>query len=77
MTRGEMINHRASLGSRIVSLKEQIPSLEKEARKTPPKTLLKEREKVAAAKVQLERLKEELPKLEEEYRQARKELGEE
>lgn len=76
MNRGQLINHRASLGSRIVFLKEQIPILEKEVRKTPPKTLQKEWEKISGLKIQLAKTREELDALEAEYIQVRKELGE-
>ncbi len=61
--RGRLINRRASLGSQIVALKEQIPELEKTTRKTPPKTLKQEWEKVEAAKKMLPLLKKRLEDL--------------
>ena len=53
MTRGEVINRAAYLGSQIVQLKARIPELEKLARKTPPKTLLAERARVQQARLSL------------------------
>jgi hypothetical protein len=53
-TRGEMINRRARLGSEMLRLREQIPVLEKLSRKTPPRTLPAERERVERAKGALE-----------------------
>lgn len=49
-TRGEIINRRAATGAEVVALRARIPELEKQARKTPPKTLVAERAKVEAAK---------------------------
>lgn len=47
---GVLVNHRASLGSRLVQLNEIIPALEKQSKKTLPKTLTKEWDKVNQAK---------------------------
>lgn len=54
MDPGRAINRRAYLGSQIITLTEQILAWEKQARKTPPKTLKVEWEKVRQAKVLLE-----------------------
>jgi len=51
--KGRLINRAAWLGSQIVQMRERIPELEKLARKTPPKTLKSEWEKVQKAKEQL------------------------
>lgn len=62
-SRGVTINRHAYLGSQIVQLQEQIPKLEKLARKTPPKTLIAEREKVKAAQFKLEAAKNQLEEI--------------
>ena len=67
MTPGERINRRADLGSRIVTLREQIRSLEKLARKTPPRTLLAEVARVAEAKRRLAAARDELASAEIDY----------
>lgn len=66
--RGRRINRKAWLGSQIVSLKERIPALEKLARKTPPKTLLTEWDRVKQAKVQLESARAQLAEYENELK---------
>lgn len=63
-------NTRARLGAEIVQLRERITELEKLARKTPPKTLLVEVERVKRAKAELERVRERLESAEYEYEQA-------
>lgn len=50
---GTRINRHAWLSSQIVSLREAIPKLEKQARRTPPKTLLDEWRKVQNARLAL------------------------
>lgn len=67
LSRGEMINRRAFLGSQIVSMRERIPLLEKTAKKAPPKTLTSEWDKVRAAKQQLETSKRQLAEMEREH----------
>jgi len=67
MTRGDYINRRALAGSQIVTLRATIPELEKLSRRTPPKTLVAERAKVAEAARQLVAAKARLASLEEEY----------
>lgn len=52
-TPGRRINRRASIGARLVELLRQINETEKQARRTPPKTLVAERAKVERAKVML------------------------
>lgn len=64
---GQTINRRALLGSQIVQLKTNIPEVEKLSRKTPPKTLKKEWEKVHAAIELLPKLQKKLSEMEEEY----------
>lgn len=67
LSRGEMINRRAFLGSQIVSMRERIPLLEKTAKKAPPKTLTSEWDKVRAAKQQLETSRQQLAEMEREH----------
>lgn len=57
MDRGTVINRWAYCGAQIVSLQERIPELEKQARKTPPKTLVQEWEKVKLAQEYLPKLR--------------------
>lgn len=57
---GQILNRYSLLGATIVRLNEQIPQVAKQARKTPPKHLRVEREKVEQAKRQLPRLIAEL-----------------
>ena len=64
---GVRINRRASLGARLVELRAQIPELEKLSRRTPPKTLVAERARVAAAAVALLARRAELAAVEVEY----------
>jgi hypothetical protein len=52
-TKGGRINRCASLSSQFLSLQEGLERAEKEARKTPPKTLKGEWEKVRKAKENL------------------------
>lgn len=59
-SRGHKLNRWASLGMQIVNLKELIPKLEKQARKTPPRNLLAEKAKVEKAKEQLLKLRPQL-----------------
>lgn len=66
-TRGARINRRASLGARLVYLRERSATLAKESRKTPPRTLHTERARVAAAKVAFEAVRIELIEGEAEY----------
>lgn len=68
---GHLINRRASLGARLVALRERLPEIEKLARRTPPKTLLAEWSKVQVAKLAAPALRAELAALEEEYREVR------
>jgi len=65
-TPGHRINRRASIGARLVELREQIPEVEKLARSTPPKTLLAARARVDSAKLALPRLYAERDKLNDE-----------
>lgn len=74
--KGVLINRRATLGARVVYLRERIPALEKAARKTPPKTLKAEKEKVEVAKVELEKAKEDLVRSEKEWEELKDILGE-
>jgi len=66
-TRGDYINRRASTGAQLVALRARIPELEKQARKTPPKTLLSEWIKVRVAKVQLDKARADLAALEQDH----------
>lgn len=52
-TSGHRINRRARIGARLVELRAQIPEVEKQARRTPPKTLVAEKQKVERAKALL------------------------
>lgn len=74
-TRGQIINRRAWLGSQIHALRSQIPDLEKQSRRTPPKTLVAERQKVEAAKIALADALVRLPLLEAEYNDLRTREG--
>lgn len=65
--RGLKINRRAYLGSRLVQLRERIPELEKEARKTPPRTDAKRVKAVESAKTSLEAARAERDATEREY----------
>lgn len=58
--RGLLLNAHASLGAEIARIKGILPDIEKQSRKTPPKTLIAEKEKVAQAKAQLILLTERL-----------------
>lgn len=62
LNRGELINRSCYLGSQIVMMLELIPKLEKQARKTPSKSLLAEVKKVAQAKENLPKMRAELHK---------------
>jgi len=64
-----MLNEHASLGALIVTLLQQIPEVEKAARKTPAKTMIAERAKVKAAQLQLPIMKDNLLKARTEHRQ--------
>lgn len=48
--RGKAVNRARYLASQILSVRAQILELEKQARKTPPKTLVAEKQKVELAK---------------------------
>ena len=61
--RGRMLNEHATLGSEIVRLLDSIPELEKKSKKTPPRTLVKEKAEVENAKVLLVQNKERLDKV--------------
>jgi hypothetical protein len=67
--RGVLINERAFLGSQIVFLKDQIPRVEKQSRRTPPKSLKKEWDLVQEAQKQLPILKEKLTQSETQYQE--------
>lgn len=73
-SKGELINRSCFLGSQIVTLKGLIPELEKQARKTPSKTLLSECKKVEQAKENLPKLKIQLQKMEIELADVKKTL---
>jgi hypothetical protein len=53
-----MINAWASLGSHLIALRAALAESEKQARKTPPRTLAKERDRVQAAREELPRLRQ-------------------
>lgn len=67
LTRGDYINMRAYAASKIVAVKARIPELEKLSRKTPPRTLVAEHAKVAAAVRALAIAKADLDNLEREH----------
>jgi hypothetical protein len=71
---GAMSNQMNSLGSKIVEMRVRLPELEKQARKTPPKTLLTEVAKVKQAKESLKLCKEQLESLEIEHKSIREHL---
>jgi hypothetical protein len=52
-TVGHRINRRASIGARLVELRDRIQETEKQARRTPPKTLVAEKQRVENAKATL------------------------
>jgi len=62
--RCKAINEYVSILSELLSLVEKIPELEKTARRTPPRHMVKEKEKVEAAKKLLIQMKERKVKLE-------------
>lgn len=66
-TRGQIINQRAWLRSQIIGLRSQVAELEKTARKTPPKTLLSERDRVRQAQLLAPAMREQLARLEAEH----------
>jgi len=68
---GRMINQWASLGAQIVQLNARIPELEKLSRRTPPKTLVEEKKKVEAAKINLEICRKQLAVAEPELERLR------
>lgn len=74
-SKGILINRCAWLGSQIQQLRDRIPQLEKTARKTPPKTLLAEKAKVEAAKVQLKQAQEDLTRYSAEWESLKQQLG--
>jgi hypothetical protein len=63
-SRGQLINRRAELGSHRLALIEQVASLEKLARKTPPRTLIAEKARVQAARDALPGAREKLARIE-------------
>lgn len=65
--RGRLINRRAYLGSQILSMRERIAAWEKQARKTPAKTLVAEWKKVQDAKTNLEVAKPQLDEMVSEW----------
>lgn len=69
------MNEESSLGSEIVRLESSIPDLEKQARKTPPKTLEAEQFKVKKAKVMLVRTNERLAIAKERLKEVKEELA--
>lgn len=75
VSKGKLMNEKAWFASQIVSLRVRIPQLEKEARRTPPKTLVAERKKVEDAKVALVRAKEDLRRIVGEWTQVCVVLG--
>lgn len=75
VSKGTMINRAAWLGSQIVAMRERIPQLEKLSRKTPPKTLKSEWEKVRAAAAQLEVCRKQLSDMEAELAVIKPQIG--
>lgn len=73
--RGKSINRAAWLSAEIVSMRNAIPELEKQARKTPAKTMLIEREKVAKAKTLLIEIQNRLAEFLQEAQLLRAEIG--
>ena len=73
--RGIKINHFLWLGCQIVSLQTHMPMWEKQSRKTPPKYLVGEWEKVRFAKERFEKAKVELEALAKEFLALKAELG--
>lgn len=71
---GRAINRCAWLGSQLAALRDRIPQLEKQARKTPPKTLASEWEKVRQAKALLEAARQQRAAMEPEHRALRERL---
>ena len=55
---GELFNADARLGARILETAGRLAALDKQARRTPPRTLLAERRKVEAARLALDELRE-------------------
>ena len=72
---GELFNADARLGARILETAGRLAALDKQARRTPPRTLLAERRKVEAARLALDDLKTELCTLLGEHAVVRALLG--
>lgn len=66
LDKGVVFNRIAFLSSQTGTLREQVREWEKQARKTPPKTLVKEWEKVRQVKVLAEEGKKKLAEMWEE-----------
>lgn len=73
--RGTLINREARLGARVLETGAKLATLEKTARKTPPKTMLAERRKVDDAKAMVGRLRAELQSMLAEHAALRAKLG--
>lgn len=73
-SRGELINRSCYLGSQIVTMLELIPKTEKQARKTPSKSLLAEVRKVAQAKENLPKMQADLEKMQIELQELKLKL---
>ncbi len=65
--RGVKINRRMWLGAQITDLRKRVPEYEKLARTTPPRTLIKERNRVESAKRFAPILRAQLEEYEKEY----------
>jgi hypothetical protein len=63
LTIGDAYNQDANLGARVLEVGARLEKLRKQARRTPPRTLLVEREKVSAAKIALDGVRAELDAL--------------
>jgi hypothetical protein len=74
-TVGDQINRECRLGGLILETHERLVSLEKLARKTPPKTLLVEVQRVNAAKASITPTRDELRKMLSEHAGLRRQLG--
>jgi hypothetical protein len=71
----DLFNEDARLGARVLETAARLAALQKQARKTPARTLLVERGKVEAAKKILGEVEAELMRLLIEHERVRRDLG--
>ena len=75
MNNGILINREAWLASQMLQLRERLPKVEKQARKTPPRTLPKEWEKVKHAGLEVGKIRAEMLTMWTEWVDLRQKMG--